>query len=139
MIRSPRVPESRAMSGAAVEQPASHALSCRGGRARSRERLPRFLDRDGRFRGYYPRPRFLAMALATAAVLLTPMFGGGCQQAPAGPGAVSVRPGDPVVARVGGAPITAAEVAAQMAANRGLDRRRALEERIVFEVLARAA
>jgi PPIC-type PPIASE domain len=50
-----------------------------------------------------------------------------------------VRPGDPVVARVDGIPITVADIAAQMAANPGLEPRRALDERIAFEVLARAA
>jgi hypothetical protein len=67
------------------------------------------------------------------------MSGCGCHRAPAGDVAAALRPGDPVVARVGGAPITAVDVAAQMAANPGLDRRAALEQRIVFEVLARAA
>ncbi|HEY8924055.1 MAG TPA: peptidylprolyl isomerase, partial [Polyangia bacterium] len=44
-----------------------------------------------------------------------------------------------VVARVGDVPITAADVAAQMAASPGIGRRRALEDRIVFELLAQEA
>lgn len=67
------------------------------------------------------------------------MSGSGCQRGHTGTRVVLLRPSDPVVARVDGAPITAADVTAQMAANPGLDRRRALEERIFFEVLARAA
>src|SRR5437762_12031534 len=110
------------MSGAAVEQ----AFPPDGGSARAVRR---------------PRSHvlFLALSLArsltTAGLLLGPMSGGGCHRAPAGHDAVFVRPGDPVVATVGGTPITAADVAAQMAANPGLERGRALEQRILFEVL----
>src|SRR5438552_9640726 len=114
------------MSGAAVEQ----ACPRDGGSARALRRPRSFA-------------LFLALSLArsltTAGLLLGPMSGGGCHRAPAGHGAVFVRPGDPVVARVGGTPITATDVAAQMVANPGLDRRGALEQRILFEVLARAA
>jgi len=44
-----------------------------------------------------------------------------------------------VVARVGDVAITAADVAAQMVASPGTDRRRALEDRILFELLAQEA
>ena len=44
-----------------------------------------------------------------------------------------------VVARVGGASITAAQVAAQLARTPGLSARQALEQRITFEALAQAA
>ena len=44
-----------------------------------------------------------------------------------------------MVARVGDVAITAADVAAQMAASPGIDRRRALEDRIIFELLAQEA
>jgi len=62
----------------------------------------------------------------------------GCHASP-GDTAATARPGEAVVARVDGLAISAADVAAQMAAVPGLDRRAALEERIVFELLAREA
>jgi len=45
----------------------------------------------------------------------------------------------PIVARVGAVPITAPQVAAQMARAPGLTARQALDQRITFEVLAQAA
>lgn len=48
-------------------------------------------------------------------------------------------PSGAVVARVGTVPITASQVAAQMAQTPGLSARQALEQRITFEVLALAA
>jgi len=53
--------------------------------------------------------------------------------------AADAAPGALVVARVGDVAITADDVAAQMAARPGVDRRRALEDRILFELLAREA
>lgn len=44
-----------------------------------------------------------------------------------------------IVARVGGVPITAPQIAAQMARTPGLTPRQALDQRITFEVLAQAA
>lgn len=65
-----------------------------------------------------------------------------CQTTGAGNGGATSRsegPGALVVARAGDVVITAADVAAQMRAAPGIDRGRALEERIVFELLAQEA
>jgi len=81
-----------------------------------------------------PRPcAALTVGAAALAVLGCGRGGSGGSRpsADAGPGAL-------VVARAGDVPITAADVAAQMASS-GTDRRRALEERIVFELLAQEA
>ena len=82
------------------------------------------------------RPQAASLCLLAAAAVVLGCGRGERRDSPALAGAGI---GALVVARVGDVAITAADVAAQMAASPGRDRRRALEDRIVFELLAQEA